>query len=67
MIDFAVNQGKLSPEQSGITARLSATEFAGLTKNEDISRLISIACSQEGDLNNFFQDKINASRDDFAA
>ena len=54
-------------EQSGVTARLNATAFAGLTEHEDISRLISLACSQEGELNHFFQDKINASRDEFAA
>jgi hypothetical protein len=54
-------------EQSGITAGLTATEIANLIKDGEISRIISIACSQEGELNNLFQNKINASRDEFAA
>jgi uncharacterized Fe-S cluster-containing radical SAM superfamily protein len=49
-------------EQSGITTGLTATEIANLIKDGEISRIISIACSQEGELN-----KINASRDEFAA
>jgi hypothetical protein len=54
-------------EQSGITAGLTATEIANLIMDGEISRIISNACSQEGELNNLFQDKINASRDEFAA